>query len=565
MAGGLLNILSYGSSNILIYGNPKRNIFNMTYKTIQNFGMQRIRLDTEGTNHLNLTTESKHTFKIKRHGDLIGECFLVVNLPNVWSPVVKQVIDSTTYTDINSKNNSLKFNYRSDDGTYEKWVETGFKWIKELGTNIIKEISVEAGGHVLASYTGEYFSCIQHRDKANKIELWNEMTGNVKELYDPANAFNRNGYYPNVIGSSQGAIDIVPSIRGRKLYIPLDMWFTRNIGLSLPLIAIQYTEVNIHVTLRPINELFLLRDIDDYEHDFSYKKPDTSKSWSDLKYYLRKPSNDTGELTSENYADLPLSQLWNEDIHIISTYYFLDEELRNKIAKQSHSYLIDDLYIHDYQNIVNSNVVKVNSMGLVSSYMFRFRRSDAPFINDWSNYTNWLFENKPYDIEDIRGIKNDTSEEYCYCKHLNDGSGNILLLNENILKNMSIVLDGKNREDELDAGIYNYIEPYTKTLFNGKKGLYIYSFANKINSREYQPHGGMNFDKFTNIHFMLNTIDVPRNPNVNFDICDEEGNPIGSSKRNYEVYEYTFDMSIFEERYNVINIESGTIGMLFAR
>ena len=61
MTGGLLNLVSYGQSNILIYGNPTKTLFKVTYKHITNFGMQRIRVDsnTSQGQNMSLTEEQK--------------------------------------------------------------------------------------------------------------------------------------------------------------------------------------------------------------------------------------------------------------------------------------------------------------------------------------------------------------------------------------------------------------------------------------------------------------------------------------------------------------------------
>ena len=47
-------------------------------------------------------------------------------------------------------------------------------------------------------------------------------------------------------------------------------------------------------------------------------------------------------------------------------------------------------------------------------------------------------------------------------------------------------------------------------------------------------------------------------------ICDENGDIIGVSKSE-EIYEYTFEMHLFEERYNILRVMSGNAGLLFAR
>ena len=53
-----------------------------------------------------------------------------------------------------------------------------------------------------------------------------------------------------------------PNLEGQArprttLYVPLQFWFNRNAGLSLPLIALQYHEVRIDVEFRELNEVFI--------------------------------------------------------------------------------------------------------------------------------------------------------------------------------------------------------------------------------------------------------------------------------------------------------------------
>ena len=57
MAGGLLNVVSYGTSSLIVFGNPKKSLFRNVYKSITNFGMQRFRLDTVNENTLSVEHE----------------------------------------------------------------------------------------------------------------------------------------------------------------------------------------------------------------------------------------------------------------------------------------------------------------------------------------------------------------------------------------------------------------------------------------------------------------------------------------------------------------------------
>ena len=77
----------------------------------------------------------------------------------------------------------------------------------------------------------------------------------------------------------------------------------------------------------------------------------------------------------------------------------------------------------------------------------------------------------------------------------------------------------------------------------------------------------MNVNKFKKVFFEFNTIEPPIDivgSNNEF-ICDNEGNAIGFRKTTGKLNEYNFDLRIFEERYNVMIITGGKVGLLHAR
>ena len=86
------------------------------------------------------------------------------------------------------------------------------------------------------------------------------MTGNVEELNNPAYAFGRTNAYPSASYTTD-TTGAEPSIRGRNLYIPINTWFTLNSNCAFPLVALQYNELNVSVTFRPIQDLFQVRDV----------------------------------------------------------------------------------------------------------------------------------------------------------------------------------------------------------------------------------------------------------------------------------------------------------------
>ena len=98
MPGGLLNLIAVGQANIILNGNPKKTFWKTSYSKYTNFGMQKFRIDYNGSRKLRMSDESKFTFKIPRYGDLVMDSYLAVTLPHIWSPLfpVEDNIHSTT-------------------------------------------------------------------------------------------------------------------------------------------------------------------------------------------------------------------------------------------------------------------------------------------------------------------------------------------------------------------------------------------------------------------------------------------------------------------------------------
>ena len=109
---------------------------------------------------------------------------------------------------------------------------------------------------------------------------------------------------------------------------------------------------------------------------------------------------------------------------------------------------------------------------------------------------------------------------------------------------------------------------WNRTTGTAKDGLYLYNFCLETNRKSYQPTGAQNVNKWKFITFEFNTLEPPRNPKNTSDIdiqCDELGNVIGVRKEVFKLNKFNYDLRVFEERYNVIKIASGGIGLLNAR
>jgi hypothetical protein len=568
MAGGLLNIIANGSNNVILTGNPSKTFFKVTYSKYTNFGLQKFRIDYAGNRSLNLTAPTLYSFKVPRNADLLMDTYLVVTLPDIWSPIMYPCIQ-----------------------TSQCWSPYEFKWIKDLGLQMISEITITCGSLMLQKYSGQYLKAMIERDfNKEKKELIDKMIGNTIDLNDPANRELFGGAYPSAfadINTPNSGTE--PSIRGRKLYVPINTWFTLDSRCAFPLIAIQYNELVINVTIRPLQELFVIRDIFDVINYTPYIQPDFNRPEINMYQFLQSPPyvNIMAGVDNAGYKtiiaidnNINLSSpttyyenqtnTWNVDIHLMSTYCFLSNEEAALFAKEEQLYLVKDVFEYHFNNISGTSKIELTSNGMIAGWYWFLQRDDVNMRNEWSNYTNWPYNVIPGFIE----APTHNTSVYPVNNPVNGGSAGIQLTGafkeynqKEILLTAGIILDGDYRENTLDSGVFNYVEKYVRTQGNAMDYIYCYNFCLNTNPYEYQPSGAINLSKFRKVELEITTYSPPVNPYTNAYniICDLCGNPIGVNKTNWKMTYYNYNLTLFEERYNILSFIGGNCGMLYAR
>ena len=570
MPGGLLNLISYGNQNIILNGNPSKTFFKSVYAKYSNFGLQNIRIDFNGQKTLKLNEDSHFSFKIPRNAELLMDSYLVFNIPDIWSPIMPPT------------------------SMYDVWKPYHFRWIEYLGTNIIKKLTLSIGGLVIQSFSGQYIQNMVERDfDKTKKELFYKMIGMTNDIHDPS-TYNKINQYPNnfYITSPPGKKNVgpEPAIRGRKIYVPLHFWFSYSSKMALPLVCLQYSEVTIDITLRPINDLFRINDVSLTKSDGFVEqgiRPNVNNEKHSFYRFIQPPPNEL--LREEDYANK--SYLWDTDVHLICKYCFLSEEEATVFAKNEQNYLIKDVKEDIYPNIVGTKRIKILTNGMASSWMWYFQRNDINLRNEWSNYTNWPYNNiVPFELVNapdnseeisVHSTKRETiGPSVVYDTYVLTSTTTSIIKKatyiritpdynmnheKNILNNAAIIFDGKYRENVLDSGIYNYIEKYKMCNGNSDDGLYIYNYCLNTSPYELQPSGAINLSKFKTIELEFETHTPPFDASSQyFVICDSNGAPIGNTKP-LTLYEYSYNLHFVEERYNIVRFLSGQAGLLYSR
>ena len=560
MPGGILNLVSYGNQNVILNGNPSKTMFKCKYAKYTNFGLQKFRTDFDGLRTLRLNEASNFRFKISRYAELLMDTYLVVSLPNVWSPIVPPECNVSG-----------------------QWRPYEFKWIKNLGSQMIKEVKFTIGGQIIQKFSGQYLQNLVERDfNETKKHVYYNMTGNVPELNDPANSGTRLNVYPNAYYDNTD-LGPEPSIRARKLYIPLNIWFTLAAKMAFPLISLQYNELYIEVEMRPINELYVVRDVTNI--NMNYQQANQTDNLFQFYRFIQPPPN-----IELDYTNADKRTNWAADIHLISTYGFLDEDEMNVFATEEQQYLIKEVYEYSFPNVTGSKKVSLESLSMVANWMWYFQRSDDYMRNEWSNYSNWPYDYLPSDLQlptEQNGFLPliipcgrgsytpaiDPSGSGCFAGQF-DVPSNIYVTGQynpgnqkDIMQNWALLLDGAYRENQLDSGIFNYVEKYARSTGNSPDGLYCYNFNLNTDPFDFQPSGAMNLSKFKVIEFEFNTYQPPLDPQAQvFTVCNQlTGDIIGINKPTWRIYDYNYDLTVLEERFNVLSFIGGNAALMYAR
>jgi hypothetical protein len=556
MAGGLLSLVSEGQQNVILNSNPSKTFWKATYAKYTNFGLQKFRVDFEGAKTLQLTEDSVFNFKIPRYADLLMDSYLSVALPNIWSPILPPQL-------ITNENGTQQ---------YTDWSPYEFKWIENIGAQMIRKITITCGNQKLQEFSGIYLLSMVQRDlTGQKKNLFNEMIGNVPELNDPANYGTRKNMYPNAYYDANPA-GPEPSIRSKILYIPLNSWFQFKTQMAFPLVSLQYNELQISITMRPICELFQIRDVFDYVNNYPYVAPNFNQYYMQMYRFLQPPP-DT-ELGINSYLDT--RTIWNTDMYINSTYCFLSNDEQQLFAKNEQSYLFKQVHENVFYNVTGPNKIQLDSIGLIADWMWFMQRSDVNLRNEWSNYTNWPYYYLPNDVEPapISGTYLLTNGQTIGPGINPDGTNTNLDISgtfnfrnlKEILLFLGILFDGQYRENIQPAGVFNYIEKYVRTSGNAPEGLYCYNFCLQTSPYDLQPSGALNSNRFNNIELEFSTITPPLDPLAQvLTICDpQSGEIIGVNKPTWRIYDYNFNFYLMEERINVVTFVGGNAGLMYA-
>jgi hypothetical protein len=478
MPGGLMQLVGVGAQNELVNGNPSMTHFRSVYRRHTNFAMEQIRMPFTATN-LEFSTTGTRTIscRVDRYAQLLNDCYLNIILPDIWSPL----------KNLNGVNPPAGYDARTQAIGYE------FQWIPNIGYNLIDHVNLTMNGQVIQSLRGEWLKLYSYMTHdANKRTIVDQMVGNVPEVYDPAHAYDRDGQYPHAITptvlptASPQTKTPEPSIRSRRLIVPLHFWFCENPGMSLPLVSLQNAEVYIEVTLRQMSDLYTVVDTDSTSLTFGQRVRPVKYPMS---LFLSPPLS-TG-ITSNTTLTT-----WFPDPYIEGNFIYLTEMEMNQLAVADQSFLVKTVkYINKEGQFGGNTDLEIPMFNLVTRIVFASQRADRMLLNDWDNYTNWSSSNRaPWSAinSDLNTFLYSSGQQQVSSVYPRDSVIDGLIL-----------FDGKERIQTKPLPFFSLMQMYRHTTgeTTGMPGVYMYSFA--IDNSSYQPSGAANGSMFNKIILRL--------------------------------------------------------------
>jgi len=662
MGGGLMQLAADGSENAYLMGNPQITFFKVVHKHHTNFSIESVKIPFDGVHNLSEISTSPTTISVKipRVGDLLSNILLRVELPNIISSIYKQFRWVRNLGEVLVKSATLFIGGNRVETVTSEWlniyhslnlpadkrqlydvmigntpdlyeVVSTDKWstllegitqganykstgsnkhssdsledmfdsmLKVLAESKLKQVST--GKNNMASASKK----VRINDISDEVDsLREELPGSIYELMSilrGASCLQKsNALYYDPKYSADRSASLIPSIQGRTLYLPLPFFFTKNIGLSLPLIALQYHEIEIQIELNPLCYLYTIVDWNRSSGRFLRRRPNPLRPDSRLSYFVYnnsppsslpeniKPETNLEEVTDNSKQKGPSDQellleskiqgRYNDNnftlaISLEAGFIFLDEAERQMFAKTPHEYLIEQVSVRTETGYHGeSSQFEMSLYNPVKELIWVLKRDDSERYNIWFNYTNWL-DGRP------------TATDY-YLQtnpYLPDqqlvpvNAQNWKQVRSNILDRAKILFNGIDRFDYKDHIFLSYVQPYFYHS-SSKDGIYVVSFS--IEPEKYQPSGSVNMSMINTVTLDFETLVPPIDPEINQVLINNNKTEMSNRVRNSvginigteafpfvndkQIYQYMYDLRVYVVNYNILSIQSGMAGLSY--
>lgn len=370
--------------------------------------------------------------KIGRHGDLLRDAIVSFELPSIYSGAAD-----------------------------------AFQWSKYPGLALLESASFYVDNQVIDVIYPEFEVVYNNSLESEKKGTTNALVGHVDAMYAPRTEFpimtitNNNASYVYYPDSDELG---VPSILGRRLFVPLRFFFTRSTKLALPLISMQYSSAYIELKFRPLGEIFRVREPTDTTGT-KWTAPGTSQTLS-------------------KFVDASVDvKPYNLRATMFMTYVNLGISERTVLAKSPRlDYFVDVIRHERINGIKGSGNYSLRQFNhTIKAVVWMFVRSDARLKNVFSDYAR------------IEGTDSDP------------------------MVSCGLSINGILREESKPAYFYSKIQGHNHTQGGSlPTGVYMYSFA--LSPFDDDPSGSIALSAAGSLQFRLEMAMPEDDPDVTYDM-----------------------------------------------
>lgn len=441
-SGALTELAALGNQDAFLSINPEKTFFAQSYRRHTNFAIaeQDVTLDNapSGT-----WSSRKVTARVPRNGDLLGWCYFSANLSALG-------LDDHTgnggNVDLTSEavwgTGNLPGTGTNTDANLDiAKQEARIFWCNAVGHAMIDEVTFEVGSQVVDKWTGEFLQ-IHERYTGQPGKPLKEMIGQFdaeEDLRDFA------------------SLD-------RRLYVPLPFYFCRAYALHKPLIALQYHETKIAITLVARADLI-------------------------VRFRGGSVDADRDELLPANYV----TGGEMSDAAITANYVYLDTMERRVFAQQPHEYLITQLQYHGSESVpagTSSKQVQVHFNHPVLELFWVYQEDSQRTAAQGYRYFNY-------------GV-----EYGSFLDHQDPATAVELLVDP--IDTVSLQLNGHDRIATREALYFRTVQPWERHTNIPDRFIYNYCFC-LYPEEDWAPNGALNMSRIDNVVFRFAFVDIGGN------------------------------------------------------
>jgi len=265
-----LNLNKTDVDNFIV-GNPQITFFKSVFRRYTNFALESRKINFNGTPNFG----NPNTCIVSKGPDLLHKLYLQIDLP-----AITTTIDTDTHI--------------------------SFRWLNWVGHRLIKYVKIMIDGQEIDRHHGEWLHLWNElSQKVGHREAYAEMVGNVPKLTQIVTAKGD--------GTTQTLVDKY------TLHIPLQFWFCRNPGLSIPLVALKNSEVSIDLEFEELNNLI----------------------WGSQETTNKENGIDKGYIRNATGSDILSPKPLLGTVNLCADYIYLDRDEQRRFQGSEHDYLIE--------------------------------------------------------------------------------------------------------------------------------------------------------------------------------------------------------------------------------